>query len=251
MSSDLQLLKSELLNLANPQKAKILQKFFKTGRGEYAEGDIFLGITVPQQRKVAKKFVNLKLSDCSKLLNSKYHEERLVALLIIKDQFKKADNINKKKLCRFYLKHYQFINNWDLVDLTAYDIVGYCSFHFKQPDLKLLANKKSLWLKRIAIVSTFYHLRQGVNSLTFKIAEKLLKDKHDLIHKAIGWMLRESGKRVSVLDLEDFLWKHIEIMPRTTLRYAIERFSENQRKKFLNYKINKNEDKSITTSTQH
>jgi len=236
MLPNLQSLKKELRILVNKDKAKILQKFFKTGVGEYAQGDKFLGITVPQQRLVAKKFLDLSLDDCSKLLKSSYHEERLVALLIIKQKFNQANDPEKKKLCRFYLKHWRYINNWDLVDLTAYDIVGYCNFHFGEPNLEILSRKKSLWLRRIAIVSTFYHLRQGSNSLTFKIAINLLNDRHDLIHKAVGWMLRESGKRVSVSDLEKFLWQYIDILPRTALRYAIEHFPEKKRQKFLNYK---------------
>ena len=232
-------LRKDLRKLANPKKANILQSFFKTGKGEYGEGDIFLGITVPEQRKVAVRYnlpagkvETLDFRNIQKLLNSKIHEERLVALLILVEQYKKVDEANKNKIFDFYLKNTKRINNWDLVDLSAPKIVGR---HLLDKDRSILykfARSANLWERRIAILATFWFINKLQFSDALKIGEILIKDKHDLIHKAVGWMLREIGKRNQKVE-EDFLKKFYKIMPRTMLRYAIERFSEDKRKFFL------------------
>lgn len=228
-------LKALLLKLklaANPEKAKILSGFFKTGKGHYGEGDIFLGITVPIQRKIAKSYIDLSLTDIQYLLDSKIHEYRLMALIILITQFKKSDNPAKEKIYKFYLKNYQNINNWDLVDISAPNIAGEWLKDKPKDILYKLANGKNLWGKRIAIIATLNFIRNGYFDETFKISEMLINDKHDLIHKAIGWMLREVGKRDEKKE-KDFLDKHCKQMARTTLRYAIERFTKKERKHYL------------------
>ncbi len=224
--------KKELQVHASAEKAKILSKFFKTGNGEYGEGDVFLGITVPEQRKIAKKYKNLELRDIQKLLESKIHEHRLVALLILAGQFQKKEK--KQEIFEFYLKNTKKINNWDLVDLTADKIVGEYLFDKEKTILTKLANSENLWERRIAIMATFHFIKKGEHEWTFKLAEVLLNDKHDLIHKVVGWMLREVGKRIGQDIEEKFLKKHYRKMPRTMLRYAIERFDERKREFFLN-----------------
>ena len=226
-------LKKELKKLGNPKKAKILQGFFKTGKGEYGEGDVFLGISVPDSRKISLKYKDLPPSDIEKLLESKIHEERLIALLILVHNFQHTNE--KQKIYNFYLKHTKYINNWDLVDLSAHYIVGaYLNDKPKNILLKL-AKSKSIWDKRIAIISTYYFIRnQKSAEWTFKISEILLNDKHDLIHKAVGWMLREVGKNISQKVEEEFLIKYYKKMPRTMLRYAIERFPIDLKSKYLN-----------------
>lgn len=221
-----------LKKLQNPSKAKIFQSFFKTGKGEYGEGDIFLGLTVPQQRQIAKNYSHLPLEDLQKLLESKIHEHRLVALLILIGQYTKADEKTKKPIFNFYLANTQNINNWDLVDLSAPDIVGNFLLDKDRKILIKLAKSNCLWERRIAIVATYTFIRENQFNETLKISEYLLRDKHDLIHKAVGWMLREVGKRDESL-LEKFLKENLQKIPRTTLRYAIERFSEAKRKIFL------------------
>ena len=226
-------LRKELALKANPKKAKILQGFFKTGKGEYGEGDIFLGLVVPETRKMAEKYLALNLAELKKLLNSKIHEERLLALFILTAQFNRAEEKGRQKLFKFYLSQTRNINNWDLVDLSADKIVG---SHLKNKDKKILyqlAKSRNLWERRIAILATFYFIKQGQAKETLKIAEILLNDKHDLIQKAVGWMLREVGKRCGEKTEEKFLKQHCRKMPRTMLRYAIERFPENKRKKYL------------------
>lgn len=225
-------IKTELLKLKNPQKAKLLQRFFKTGKGEYGEGDIFLGLVVPQQRKVAKRFPNLSLEELQKLLNSKIHEYRMVALFILMEQHKKADEKEKEKIFHFYLKNTKNINNWDLVDLSAPSIIGNFFLDKDRKVLSKLAKSKSLWERRIAILSTFSFIGNNQFQDTLKIAEILLHDNHDLIHKAVGWMLREIGKRNQEIE-ENFLKKHYKNMPRTMLRYAIEKFSARERQRYL------------------
>ncbi len=235
----------ELNKLKNPAKAKILQRFFKTGKGEYGEGDIFLGIVVPKQRKVVKKyFKQVSLNDVQKLLNSKIHEYRLVGVLILVEKFKKcchperSDGIpSKKDIFNFYLKNTSKINNWDLVDLSAPNIVGRYLLNNKN-NIKILyklAKSKNLWERRIAVLATFAFIKENKFADTIKIAEILLSDKHDLIHKAVGWMLRETGKR-DERELINFLNKHTLKMPRTMLRYSIERLPEKLRKYYLNLK---------------
>lgn len=225
-------LTKELNSLADKKKAVILQGFFKTGPGQYGEGDIFLGLTVPIQRQVAKKYLDLSFSDIQKLLNSSIHEYRLVGIIILVNIYKKADEKLKKDIFNFYLKNYKQINNWDLVDLSAPNIVGDYLLHKPRSILYKMAVSNHLWKKRIAIVSTFAFIRHNDLVDTFKIAKILLADDHDLIHKAAGWMLREAGKR-DQKKLESFLNQYSGQMPRTMLRYAIERFEENLRRSYL------------------
>ena len=232
-------LRKDLRKLANPKKANILQSFFKTGKGEYGEGDIFLGITVPEQRKVAVRYnlpagkvETLDFRNIQKLLNSKIHEERLVALLILVEQYKKVDEANKNKIFDFYLKNTKRINNWDLVDLSAPKIVGR---HLLDKDRSILykfARSANLWERRIAILATFWFINKLQFSDALKIGEILIKDKDDLIHKAVGWMLREIGKRNQKVE-EDFLKKNYKMMPRTMLRYAIERFNKKKKNFYM------------------
>lgn len=227
-------LQKELLNESDPDKARVLQGFFKTGVGEYGEGDIFLGVTVPVSRKIAIKYKNLNLPDVRKLLKSEIHEERLTALLILVHNFKEGDESEKKKIFNFYLKNIRFVNNWDLVDLSADKIVGaYLSDMKDRGVLYKLAKSKNLWERRIAIVATFNFIKNDEFKDTLKTAKILLEDNHDLIHKAVGWMLREVGKRSSETE-DQFLKKHYKKMPRTMLRYAIEKFPEKRRREYLN-----------------
>ena len=218
---------------ANPIKASILQRFFKTGKGQYGEGDIFLGITVPVSRKFAKKYKDLTESEIKTLLKSKIHEERLIAVLILVHNFENGDEHTKKKIFEYYLENTKHINNWDLVDLSAGKIIG--AYLLKKPNgiLQKLAKSQILWERRIAIIATFNFIKNGQSKDTFNIAKILLNDKHDLIHKAVGWMLREVGKRVSMEQEVDFLDKYAYKMPRTMLRYAIERMSGPNREKYL------------------
>ncbi len=228
----------ELQSLANPEQAKQLQRFFKTGKNQYGEGDKFLGIKVPNQRKIAKKYSTLSLQEIQELLNSKIHEHRLTTLIILTNQYKKAkkDKLKQRQIFEFYLKNTQNINNWDLVDLTAPIIVG----DFVQKEgteiLKQLAKSNNLWEKRIAIVSTHTLIKQRKFGDTLTISEILINDRQDLIHKAVGWMLREIGKRNQEV-LETFLKPRYKTMPRTMLRYAIEKFEEDKRKKYLKGEI--------------
>jgi 3-methyladenine DNA glycosylase AlkD len=229
-------LRKELKLLANPKKAKLLQGFFKTGKGEYGEGDIFMGIMVPDQRNLVKKyFKDLSSEEVGVLLNSKFHEERLVALLVLVMRYEKFTD-QRRLIFQFYLENYSNINNWDLVDLSAPNIVGKHLLNEDKAVLYEFANSDNLWKKRIAILSTFTFIRYNKFEDALKIAEILLEDKHDLIHKAVGWMLREIGKRNLEVE-ENFLKKHYKKMPRTMLRYAIEKFDEVKRKKYLNGEI--------------
>lgn len=224
----------ELRILGKAGKTEGLSRFFKCGKGEYGEGDMFLGVMVPDQRKIALRHRELPLAEVEKLLANKYHEARLTGLLILVYAFEKADAKMQKKIFEFYITHTKQINNWDLVDVTTPNIVGV--YLLKKPkERKILyrfVQSENLWERRMAILATFAFLRASDFSDTLKIAEHLLGDKQDLIHKAVGWMLREVGKRDRV-TLEVFLSKHRSIMPRTTLRYAIEHFSPAQRKQYL------------------
>jgi len=223
--------------IQNPQKAAILQRFFKTGKGEYAEGDIFSGLTVPQSRVIAKKYKDLELSEIENLLHSKIHEERLIALLILIEHFKKNKH-EQKEIFEMYLQNTKYINNWDLVDLSAPNVVGMYLADKKRNVLYELAKSHNLWEKRISILSTLaFIVKKNEYVDTFKISDILLRDEHDLIHKAVGWMLREVGKRISQEKEEEFLKTRYKIMPRTMLRYAIERFEEGKRKKYLRGEI--------------
>lgn len=225
-------LKNDLKRLSDPKKAKDLQWFFKTGPGEYGEGDVFIGIVVPKISLVAKKYRTLPLADAEKLLQSKIHEERMTALFIWVDQFAHGDETQKKKIFNAYLKNTAKINNWDLVDLTAPKIVGPYLEAKNRDILYKLAGSKSLWERRISILATFHFIKNVDFKDALKIAEKLLHDEHDLIQKAVGWMLREIGKRDMAVE-ENFLKKHYKAMPRTALRYAIEKFPEPKRQAYL------------------
>jgi 3-methyladenine DNA glycosylase AlkD len=225
----------DLQRLTNKEKAEILQRFFKTGKGEYAEGDIFLGITVPEQRKLAKNYFGMSLTDLQKLLNSKIHEYRLTALFILIIQYEKGNEKQKEKIFNFYLNNTKNINNWDLVDLSAPKILGnYLSNNkSKIKILDKLSKSNSLWEKRISILATYSFIKNNNFEYTLKLSKLFLKEKHDLMHKAVGWMLREIGKK-DVKKLEEFLNIYSKEMPRTMLRYAIEKFDESKRKYYLN-----------------
>lgn len=231
----LNLLKSDLKKASNSEKAHLLQRFFKTGKGEYAEGDVFLGVVVPETRKIAIKHRDISLKDVESLLKSKIHEERLCALLLLVHNYQRQPE-KRNEIFDFYLKNTKYINNWDLVDLSAHKIVGAYLTDKDKSVLYKLVRSDNLWERRIAIISTFNFIRDNKFSDSIKIAEILLKDKHDLIHKAVGWMLREVGKK-DISVLESFLKKHYKFMPRTMLRYAIEKFPEKQRKAYLNGKV--------------
>jgi 3-methyladenine DNA glycosylase AlkD len=225
-------LKSDMQQLADPKKAIILARFFKTGKGEYGEGDSFLGITVPEQRKIAKKYSLLPLKELQKLLSGKIHEYRLTALLILVIKYSKADIKGREDIFNFYLNNARRINNWDLVDLSADKILG---AHLLERDKSILfkmAISQNVWERRIAIMATFHFIKKNQFRDTLALAEILLHDRHDLIHKAVGWMLRETGKRDQETE-ERFLLKYYTEMPRTMLRYAIEKFDEKKRKFYL------------------
>lgn len=214
------------------KKAKVLQSFFKTGPGEYAEGDVFLGISVPVLRGLAKEYGDIPIKDTLRLLKSGIHEERLLALLILIIKYGRSSQPVKKKIYGAYLANTRHINNWDLVDVTAKHIVGHYLFNRKRSRLYRLARSGSLWERRIAVLSTFYFIGKKDYGDALKIAEMLLSDAHDLIHKAVGWMLREIGKGDIDTELE-FIDRHYRSMSRTTLRYAIERFPEEKRLYYL------------------
>lgn len=218
--------------LANEEKAGILQRFFKTGPGEYGEGDKFLGIQVPQLRKLARQSKNLSIEETDQLLHSPFHEERLLALLILILQYRKGDGPTKEAVYHIYLQNTAFINSWDLVDVSAEHIVGAHLLNGSRKVLYDFARSNSLWERRIAILATFHYIKKEDFTDTLKISRMLLDDKADLIHKAVGWMLREIGKRDLAVE-QDFLHKHYRSMPRTMLRYAIEKFPEDLRKRYL------------------
>jgi 3-methyladenine DNA glycosylase AlkD len=223
----------ELQAVADPEKAKLLMRFFKTGRGEYGEGDRFLGIVMPKVRMIVKAHRQASNDDILSLLHSEYHEERMTALLLLVEQYRRGDESRKQAIYNLYLANTAWINNWDLVDLTAPHIVGAQLFGKDAKILKTLARSKDLWERRIAILSTFYFISQRECQEALKIAEILLHDPHDLIHKAVGWMLREVGKRCSMDQECEFLEAHAATMPRTMLRYSIERFPEPLRLKYM------------------
>ena len=231
MNNQVANIKNEMRKLANKKIAEHSQRFFKTGKGQYGEGDIFLGIRVPVLRKIAKKFRRISLAEVSKLLESKFHEERLLSILMLVNLFKSGDEDDQELIYELYLDKTRFINNWDIVDISAGNIVGAFLFEKDKAPLFRLVFSENLWERRIAIVATFYFIKNDEFDDTLKIAEILFTDKEDLIHKAVGWMLREVGKRVIEIE-EEFLEEHYLKMPRTMLRYAIERFPETRRKMY-------------------
>lgn len=229
-------IRRELTQLANPEKAAVCQRFFKTGKGEYGYGDKFLGITVPTQRALAKKYYSwLGSNELKLLLASPLHEERLFALLILIFQYNSGDLVRQKKIFTFYLANISRVNNWDLIDLSAPTIVGAFLSDKKKERLHKLVRSKNLWHRRIAVVATLHFIRNNIFNETLKLAKKLLRDREDLIHKATGWMLREVGKRDFTV-LNKFLAKHHRVMPRMMLRYAIERFPQKLRRTYLRAK---------------
>ena len=227
-------LKQELKSHASAPQGKILSRFFKTGKGEYGEGDIFLGIKTQIKRQVAKKYKDLKIKQVEKLLQSRFHDYRSTALVILTLKFQKSDDNLKKQIFNLYLKNTKYINNWDLVDVSAPKIIG--DYLIDKPQkrkiLYKLAKSNNLWEKRISILSTYAFIKNNQFNDTLKISRIVLRDEHDLIHKAVGWMLRELGKKDQKIE-EKFLQKHYQTMPRTMLRYAIEKFPEKKRKFYL------------------
>ena len=229
----------DLIKFSDPEKADFLSRFFKTKPGQYGEGDILLGITVPKQRSLIKKYLNIELDELSVVLQSEYHECRLTALLILVAKFNKANQNDKRKIYDFYMSHIYRVNNWDLVDLSATYIVGPVLGDSYMPALGKLAVSKNLWERRIAMVSCFWYIKNGNPVPAFDIADILKYDEHDLIQKVVGWMLREVGKRCDKQILIDWLLfeGQYKKLPRTELRYAIERFPEAERKAFLRGEI--------------
>ncbi len=221
-----------LQDLANPEIAEHSFRFFKAGPGEYAEDDKFLGVRVPDQRKIARKNRTLPLSEIQKLLQSDYHEVRLTGLFILVYQYEKADHSRQKEIFRFYNNNLNHVNNWDLVDSSAKYIAGHYLFDKDRSIVYKLANSNNLWERRVSVLTTFYFIDRGDFSTTLDICEKLLDDNEDLIHKATGWMLREIGKKDKAV-LTDFLNNHYKSMPRTMLRYAIEKLPEVERQRYL------------------
>lgn len=226
-------LRKELLLMADSKRAVSSAKYFKTGKGEYGEGDFFIGISVPDQRMICKKYIDLNLKDLTSLLHSKEHEFRTSALYILVEKFEKNDS--RKQIFDLYLKNTKWINNWDLVDTSASYIAGeYLDGNKdKMKILTKLAKSKSLWERRIAMIATLAYINKGRSEEAIEIADILINDKHDLIHKAIGWMLREMGKKVSEKELFKFLDRHAKTMPRTALRYAVERLPKEKRTYYM------------------
>lgn len=235
---ELENLKKELQELKNPERAKASQRYFKTGKGQYAEGDIFIGLTNPILRTISKRYIGLSYQEIQELLSSKIHEYRLIALLILVHKYKKAkkDRLEKRKIYELYLKNTENINNWDLVDISAPHIVGDFLQREGTEILTRLAKSENIWERRIAVLSTFPFIKKNQFGETLAISETLMNDEHDLIHKAVGWGLREVGKKnKGVLEL--FLMQRYKSMPRTMLRYAIEKFPEERRKDYLKGKV--------------
>lgn len=231
--------KQSLATYADPTRVSHTTSFFKTGTGSYSDGDQFLGITVPNCRVVAKQHANIPLDELLEVLQSPWHEERETALIMLVDQYKKGDATTRQAIYDLYLAQTKYINNWDLVDVSVRDIVGYHTYDHPefQPDLVRLANSADLWERRIAMVATWYFLTKGDPTPTKKIAMILINDQQDLIRKAVGWMLREMGKRVSREELIIFLTDVYKTMPRTALRYAIEHFDDETRRRYLKGEI--------------
>ncbi|HMQ10480.1 MAG TPA: DNA alkylation repair protein [Oligoflexia bacterium] len=219
----------ELNALKNKTYAEHAQRFFKTAKGEYGEGDCFLGIRVPALRKLAKQYKNIDLSAVQKLLDSKWHEKRLMALFILIHQYKNSPD----QVYKMYINNFKNINNWDLVDTSCHKIIGPYLFEKDRSILYKWSKSKDLWTKRISMMSTYYFIQRKQFEDALNLAEILLNDKHDLIHKVVGWMLREIGNKSKATE-DTFLKKHYKVMPRTMLRYAIEKYPQTERKKILN-----------------
>jgi 3-methyladenine DNA glycosylase AlkD len=224
--------KAELVKLSDPERAIKLQGFFKTGMSEYGEGDVFIGVRVPDQRRIAKKYRNISLTDVLELLRSEIHEHRLTALFILTEQFNKGDDDTRQRIVDLYLSNTTYVNNWDLVDSSAHKILGVWLVDKPRGVLYDLARSESLWERRISIISTFAFIHRGDLVDALALAGVLLVDGHDLIHKASGWVLREVGKKDQSV-LEEFLNEHYKTMPRTMLRYAIERLPEERRRFYM------------------
>lgn len=227
-----ELIQKELELLSTPEKKEFLPYFFKTGKGQYGEGDKFLGVVVPDSRKVAKKYKGIAFSEVEKLLNSEFHECRLCALIILVERFKKSNEQERKEIFEFYISHTQRINNWDLVDLSSQYIVGEYLVDKDRSILYRLADSKLLWDQRIAVLATFAFIRRSDFDDLLALSEKMLCHKHDLMHKAVGWLLREAGKRDKSV-LIAFLDKYYRLMPRTMLRYSIEKLSNEERLHYM------------------
>jgi len=228
----IQAIHRQMRDLANAKQADVARRFFKTGPGEYGEGDQFLGIRVPAIRKVAAEHRDVPLPDVSALLASQWHEERLLALFIMVRQYARGDQPHRERLFRLYLRQTKHVNNWDLVDSSAEHIVGPHLLPKERVLLTRLAQSRSVWERRIAVLSTFHYIKRGEFADALRIARVLLEDEHDLIHKAVGWMLREIGDRDRGVE-EAFLQQYVQGMPRTMLRYAIEKFPEGLRRSYL------------------
>jgi 3-methyladenine DNA glycosylase AlkD len=229
-------IRNELRKNSSLSKARIYSRFFKTGKGEYGEGDLFLGLTVPKTREIVKKNNDLDFEDIGILLESKFHEERLAAALILVDIYDKGDGIKRKEVFEYYIRYAKNINNWDLVDLSAYKIIGRHLIDKDKKALYNLAKSKNLWERRISMISCFYFIKNNEFEDALEIAKLHLRDENDLMHKAVGWMLREIGKRNLKIE-ERFLKEYYKNMPRTMLRYAIEKFDEKKRKSYLTGEI--------------
>ncbi len=229
-------IRDEMQRLADPTIAEHSQRFFKTGPGQYGEGDRFLGIRVPRVRQVAKQAQDLPLDQVAELLHSPWHEERLLAVIILTLQFKRGGNGLQKEIFDLYLASTAWINNWDLVDVSAHLVIGPWLQDRPRKLLRRLATSESLWERRMAMMATYHFIKQDDFADTLAIAEILLHDSHDLIHKIVGWMLREIGKRDQSVE-EEFLQEHYRTMPRTMLRYAIEKFEEGLRQRYLKGEI--------------
>ncbi|MCP9763372.1 DNA alkylation repair protein [Lacihabitans soyangensis] len=234
-----QSVKNDLLFLSNPEKAISKAKYFKSGKGEYAEGDVFIGLTNPEVHQICKHYRDLvNLEDIEMLIKDEIHEVRFAALTLLVLKYKKLKKLEEKTdFVNLYLRNIPYINNWDLVDCSSMFILGpYCYETKDNSVLENLANIGHLWSERIAIISTHYYIRQGDFALTFKLSEMLLNHKHDLIHKAVGWMLREIWSKGGREEVEEFLTENFRVIPRTALRYAIEKMEEHERKYFLSLK---------------
>lgn len=225
-------IRKELETYATPEKKEFLPYFFKTGKGQYGEGDIFLGVVVPDTRKVAKRYKEIEFTEVAKLIESEIHECRLCALLILVERFKKAKEDDRKAIYDFYLSKTKYINNWDLVDLSARDIIGEYLIDKERDILYQLADSTLLWDQRIAILATYAFIRRNDFKDIVALSEKLLTHKHDLMHKATGWMLREAGKRDKA-TLITFLDRFYKDMPRTMLRYSIEKLSPEEKAYYM------------------